>query len=74
MKMSKSLGNVVEPNLLLDKLGPHAVRSYFLSEGPLYKDANFEAASLIDHHNRLLIGMYSNILFRIATPKILGRF
>jgi methionyl-tRNA synthetase len=35
MKMSKSLGNVVDPFQLIEDYGIHSVRSYFLSEGPL---------------------------------------
>ncbi len=74
MKMSKSLGNVVDPNVILDKIGSNSVRSYFLSEGPLNKDANFEPSGLIDHHNKIIVGMYANILFRTTTPVILQYF
>jgi len=54
MKMSKSLGNVEDPFQLLDMYGANTVRSYFLSEGPLVKDSNFETQELIDHHNKII--------------------
>lgn len=73
MKMSKSLGNVVDPFELIEKYGIHSVRSYFLSEGPLLKDSNFELQALIDHNNKLICDSYVNMLFRITGKKILGR-
>lgn len=53
-KMSKSIGNVVDPFSLIETYGVHSVRSYFLSEGPLIKDSNFELDSLIEHHNKII--------------------
>jgi hypothetical protein len=35
-----------------------SVRSYFLAEGPLLKDANFEMSSLIEHHNKIICDSY----------------
>lgn len=72
-KMSKSLGNVEDPFKLLDDYGVNTVRSYFLSEGPLVKDSNFETQALIDHHNKIICDQYMNILFRITGKKILKR-
>lgn len=46
MKMSKSIGNVVDPFELIEKYGTNTVRSYFLSAGPLTKDSNFELEEL----------------------------
>jgi methionyl-tRNA synthetase len=71
MKMSKSIGNVVDPFSLLADVGVNSVRSYFLSEGPLLKDSNFELESLIEHHNKTICDQYVNMLFRITGKKIL---
>jgi len=39
--MSKSVGNVVDPFLLLKKFGVEAIRLYFLTNGPLHNDCEF---------------------------------
>jgi len=70
-KMSKSLGNVVDPFALINDVGINSVRSYFLSEGPLTKDSNFELEGLIAHHNKVVCDSYVNMLFRITGKKIL---
>lgn len=71
VKMSKSLGNVVDPFALIKDVGINSVRSYFLSEGPLAKDSNFEMEGLIAHHNKVICDSYVNMLFRITGKKIL---
>mmetsp|Transcript_9649 Transcript_9649/g.14679 ORF Transcript_9649/g.14679 Transcript_9649/m.14679 type:complete len:213 (-) Transcript_9649:533-1171(-) len=50
-KMSKSLGNVVDPNDVIDTYGIDAVRYYFLGYGPQTKDMDFEFDKLQDVHN-----------------------
>lgn len=73
MKMSKSLGNVEDPYQLIEEIGIHSVRSYFLSEGPLLKDSNFDKEDLIQHHNKIICDSYVNMLFRITGKKILKK-
>lgn len=60
--MSKSLGNVIDPFSILQTVGVHSVRSYFLSKGPLLKDSNFEIEELIDHHNKVICDSYSKYI------------
>jgi len=60
MKMSKSLGNVEDPFELIKKFNINSVRSYFLSEGPLLKDSNFELEALIEHNNKVICDSYGN--------------
>ena len=56
--MSKSLGNVIDPFKIIEMFGVDSVRSYFLAEGPLLKDANFEMPGLIEHHNKIICDSY----------------
>lgn len=48
LKMSKSIGNVVDPVKLLNEVGLDAVRFYFLYSGPQNHDVNFEETSIRD--------------------------
>ena len=73
-KMSKSLGNVVEPNELIGKYGIDSIRLYFLGYGPLTKDMDFDEDFLQKIHNNLLIDSYMNMLFRMTGKKILKKF
>ncbi|MEY2479513.1 MAG: methionyl-tRNA synthetase [Verrucomicrobiota bacterium] len=48
-KMSKSLGNIVDPNALADKYSADAVRYYLMSDIKTGKDADFDLERLIAH-------------------------
>ena len=45
-KMSKSIGNVIEPNNLINKYGSDSVRLYFLANGPYVDDREFDEMAL----------------------------
>ena len=45
-KMSKSLGNVVDPDALADKYGAEALRYYLMSDMVIGKDADFSRTGL----------------------------
>ena len=49
--MSKSLGNVVDPNALADKYGPDALRYYLMSDIATGKDADFSEERLVERYN-----------------------
>ncbi|MDF1535704.1 MAG: methionine--tRNA ligase [bacterium] len=63
-KMSKSVGNVVEPNLLLDKYGADAIRYFLLREVPFGLDGDFSHSALIGRINSDLANDLGNLLQR----------
>ena len=63
-KMSKSVGNIVDPNILADKYGPEAVRYYLMSDIATGKDADFSEERLIERYNADLANNLGNLLNR----------
>lgn len=63
-KMSKSLQNVVEPNMLIDKYGRDVVRYFLLREVPFGLDGDFSHASLVNRINSDLANDLGNLLSR----------
>ena len=53
-KMSKSLGNVVDPNELADKYGVEALRYYLMSDMVTGQDADFSEDRLVGSFNAFL--------------------
>ena len=66
-KMSKSAGNVVDPNQLADKYGPEAVRYYLMSDIGTGKDADFSEDRLVERFNSDLANSLGNLLNRTLT-------
>ena len=66
-KMSKSLGNVVDPNALADKYGPEALRYYLMSDIATGRDADFSEDRLVDRYNADLANSLGNLLNRTLT-------
>lgn len=63
-KMSKSLGNVVDPIPLIDRYGADALRYYLLKEIRLGQDGNFSLSSFINRINSDLANDLGNLLQR----------
>jgi len=63
-KMSKSLGNIVDPNILADKYGSDALRYYLMSDIATGKDADFSEERLVERYNADLANTSGNLLNR----------
>jgi methionyl-tRNA synthetase len=63
-KMSKSAGNVVDPNALVEKYGSEAVRYYLMDRITTGQDADFSEKFLISYHNWDLADQLGNLLNR----------
>ena len=63
-KISKSLGNVIDPFELADKYGTEAVRYYLMSDIATGKDADFAEERLIERYNSDLANNLGNLLNR----------
>jgi methionyl-tRNA synthetase len=63
-KMSKSIGNSVDPVALVEKYGTDAVRFYLLSDIATGRDADFSEDRLIGSYNSVLANNLGNLLNR----------
>ncbi len=66
-KMSKSLGNVIDPVELVKKYGTDPVRYYLLHEIPATEDGDFSQAKFIERYNKDLGNDLGNLLNRVLT-------
>ena len=65
-KMSKSLGNVIDPLQLIDKYGVDSVRYYLMRDMVLGMDATFSIDSFIKRYNADLANDYGNLVNRVT--------
>ena len=65
-KMSKSVGNIVDPLQLIDKYGSDCVRYYLMRDMVLGLDANFSMDSFIKRYNADLANDYGNLVNRVT--------
>ncbi len=63
-KMSKTVGNVVDPMDLISRYGADAVRYYFLREIPPYDDGDFSEKKFKDRYNADLANGLGNLVSR----------
>ena len=66
-KLSKSLGNVVEPMELIDKFSVEGFRYYFMSQCPFGGDGEFSFERFADNYNSGLANNLGNLYSRILT-------
>lgn len=66
-KMSKSLGNVVEPMEIIDKFSSEAFRYYFMSQCPFGGDGEFSFERFIDVYNSSLADKLGNLYSRVLS-------
>lgn len=66
-KMSKSLGNVIDPNVLIDKYGVDVLRYYLLREIPSTDDGDFSESRLKEIYQSELSNELGNLLVRLTT-------
>jgi methionyl-tRNA synthetase len=65
-KISKSLGNVVDPYELVEKYGIDALRYYLLREIPSYDDGDFSERRFKELYNADLANGLGNLVARVA--------
>ena len=64
-KMSKSLGNVVDPLELSKKYSIDSIRYYLIREIPFGEDGDFSEEALVNRHNGELVGDLGNLINRV---------
>lgn len=63
-KMSKSKGNLITINQLLDLFPKDSIRYYMIAHGPETKDINFSLDNFAQIHNKYLVGVFGNFVNR----------
>jgi methionyl-tRNA synthetase len=71
-KISKSLGNTIDPVALAQQYGTDAVRYYLLREIPATEDGDFSLERFIRAHNTDLADQLGNLLNRVVS--MVGRY
>jgi methionyl-tRNA synthetase len=66
-KMSKSLGNAIDPYELIETYGLDQVRYFLLREVPFGNDGDFSRSAMISRMNRDLANDYGNLAQRVLS-------
>lgn len=69
-KISKSLGNAIDPLEVTRKYSVDALRYYLLKEAPFGEDGNFSEKKLIERINGELVADLGNLVYRALTLAI----
>ncbi|KAK5656308.1 hypothetical protein OQA88_4688 [Cercophora sp. LCS_1] len=65
-KMSKSLGNVVNPIFAIDRWGVDAMRFSMIHDGGIQNDANYDNAMIAERYKKLLQSGIGNLASRVT--------
>ncbi len=63
-KMSKSIGNVLDPNVLFEHFNSDAIRYFLMREAPIGADGNFSHQGFINRVNTDLSNDWGNLISR----------
>jgi methionyl-tRNA synthetase len=63
-KMSKSLGNVIDPDILADQYGPDVLRYYLMRDNIVGQDSDFSEENLVQRNNSDLANALGNLVNR----------
>jgi methionyl-tRNA synthetase len=66
-KMSKSIGNVIDPHTIVDAYGTDAFRYFVLREVPFGLDGDFSTETFVTRFNTELANDLGNLLSRVLT-------
>ena len=66
-KMSKSVGNVIDPHAMIAEYGSDTVRLYMTSEVGVGQDLNFSDERIKSIHNDILANNYGNLVNRVIS-------
>lgn len=66
-KISKTVGNVIPPQVIVEKYGVDPVRYFFLREFPSQEDGDFSHKKLEERYNGDLANGLGNLVQRVAT-------
>jgi methionyl-tRNA synthetase len=66
-KMSKSVGNVVDPMVLADRFGVDALRYFLLREVTFGQDGTYSAEAIVSRANAELANSFGNLAQRVLT-------
>ncbi|KAJ3015861.1 Methionine--tRNA ligase, mitochondrial [Thoreauomyces humboldtii] len=69
-KMSKSRGNVVDPEKLLTTWGVDPVRYFLMRDGGIGHDSEFSEKTLDARYKKDLAGQLGNLVMRCSVPKV----
>lgn len=72
-KMSKSVGNVIDPHVMMAEYGSDTVRLYMTSEVGVGQDLNFSNERIKSIHNDVLANNYGNLVNRVLSLWIAHR-
>lgn len=65
-KMSKSVGNVVDPFETIDTFGVDSVKFFLMNDSFLYRDSDFSIERVAQRHNTELVNKYGNLVSRVC--------
>lgn len=66
-KMSKSIGNVIDPQKIIPEFGIEPIRYYLMKETPIGNDFSFSIPNLIERTNADLANGLGNLAYRVLS-------